>query len=169
MARTLKSAPDIHAVPAGLHPPSYTSWSSGCPAQCRDADSIVHRHEVGSPLPQGPRSCPSHAVSSHHHLIDPMRPTRGHIAISPHGGLFTMPSLCGTSGSGLSLYRPLRPRGVRASYSNFTMPTWVFAKSSLARHSQYSRNPLHAGAQFRGFTGSQLLRPVGLHVFPRRI
>jgi hypothetical protein len=61
MARTLKSAPDIHAVPAGLHPPSYTSWSSGCPAQCRDADSIVHRHEVGSPLPQGssllPESC----------------------------------------------------------------------------------------------------------------
>jgi hypothetical protein len=97
MARTLKSAPDIHAVPAGLHPPSYTSWSSGCPAQCRDADSIVHRHEVGSPLPQGPRSCPSHAVSSHHHLIDPMRPTRGHIAISPHGGLFTMPSLCGSA------------------------------------------------------------------------
>src|SRR5258708_14316749 len=37
--------------------------------------------------PRGPRSCPSYVVSSRHHLIDPIRPTRGHIAISPHGGL----------------------------------------------------------------------------------
>src|SRR5713226_6278383 len=32
---------------------SCTSWSNANPAQCRVADSIVHRHEVGSPLPQG--------------------------------------------------------------------------------------------------------------------
>ena len=31
--------------------------------------------------PRGPRSCPSYVVSSRHHLIDPIRPTRGHIAI----------------------------------------------------------------------------------------
>jgi hypothetical protein len=37
--------------------------------------------------PRGPRSCPSYVVSSRHHLIDLMHPTRGHIAISPHGGL----------------------------------------------------------------------------------
>ena len=27
------------------------------------------------------------------HLVDPIRPTRRHIAISPHGGLYVMPSL----------------------------------------------------------------------------
>ena len=36
--------------PVCVHP-SCTSWSNGCPALCRDADSIVHRHEVESPLP----------------------------------------------------------------------------------------------------------------------
>jgi hypothetical protein len=44
-------------------------------------------------------------------LIGPMRPTRRHIAISPLGGLYAMPSLCGSawrpaSGSGLSLTIP---------------------------------------------------------------
>ena len=47
--------------------------------------------------PRGPRSCPSYAVSDRHHLIDPIRPTREHIAISPHGGLYAMPSLCGSA------------------------------------------------------------------------
>src|SRR5262249_53155568 len=31
--------------------------------------------------------------------IGPIRPTRGHIAISPHGGLYAMPSLCGSAGA----------------------------------------------------------------------
>jgi hypothetical protein len=47
--------------------------------------------------PRGPRSDPSYAVSSRPHLIDPIRPTREHIAISPHGGLYAMPSLCGSA------------------------------------------------------------------------
>ena len=29
------------------------------------------------------------------YLIDPIRPTRRHIATLPHGGLYAMPSLCG--------------------------------------------------------------------------
>jgi hypothetical protein len=36
-------------------------------------------------------------VPVRHHLVDPIRPTRGHTAISPHGGLYAMPSLCGTA------------------------------------------------------------------------
>jgi DNA topoisomerase IA len=32
-----------------------------------------------------------------HHLIGPIRPTRRHIAISPQGGLYAMPSLCGSA------------------------------------------------------------------------
>jgi hypothetical protein len=47
--------------------------------------------------PRGPRSDPSYAVSSRHHLIDPIRPTREHIAISLHGSLYAMPSLCGSA------------------------------------------------------------------------
>ena len=31
------------------------------------------------------------------HLVDPIRPARRHIAISPHGGLYAMPSLCGSA------------------------------------------------------------------------
>src|SRR3981189_1789393 len=45
----------------------------------------------------------------------------------------------------------------------------VFAASYPARHSQTPRNPFHAGAHFRGFTGLQLLRPVSLLASPRRI
>jgi len=43
--------------------------------------------------PRGPRSGPGYSVPVRHHLIGPIRPTRGHIAISPHGGLYAMPSL----------------------------------------------------------------------------
>ena len=60
--------------------------------------SIVRRLGGGVVLrPRGPRSCPSYAVSNGHHLVDPIRPTRGHIATSPHGGLYAMPSLCGSA------------------------------------------------------------------------
>jgi hypothetical protein len=45
----------------------------------------------------GPRSGSSFAVSIHHHLIDPIRPTRRHITISSHGDLYVMPSLCGSA------------------------------------------------------------------------
>jgi hypothetical protein len=45
----------------------------------------------------GPRSGPGCSVPVRHHLIGPIRPTRGHIAISPHSGLYAMPSLCGSA------------------------------------------------------------------------
>ena len=38
----------------------------------------------------------------------------------------------------------------------------AFAKVALARRSQNSHDPFRVGAPFRGFTGSHLLRPVGL-------
>ncbi len=44
--------------------------------------------------PRGPRSGPGYAVPVHHHLIGPIRPTRGHIPTSPTSGLYEMPSLC---------------------------------------------------------------------------
>jgi hypothetical protein len=46
------------------------------------------------PYPRGPRSGPGYSVPVHHHLIGPIRPTRGHIPTSPSHGLYEMPSLC---------------------------------------------------------------------------
>ena len=58
----------------------------------------MHRHAVEySTYPRGPRSGPGCSVPVRRHLIGPIRPTRGHIAISPHSGLFAMPSLCGSA------------------------------------------------------------------------
>jgi hypothetical protein len=48
-------------------------------------------------FPRGPRSGPGCSVPVRHHLIGPIRPTRRHIAISPHSGLYVMPSLCGSA------------------------------------------------------------------------
>jgi len=42
----------------------------------------------------------------------------------------------------------------------------VFAKYTLARHSQYPHNPFHVGYLFRGYAGSQLLRPARLLASP---
>ena len=44
--------------------------------------------------PRGSRSGPGYAVPVHHHLVSPIRPTRGHTPTSPLGGLYEMPSLC---------------------------------------------------------------------------
>src|SRR5262252_369046 len=87
------------------HTPSDVRFSSALraprgrsddPALCRAADSIAHHH--GGLLllrPRGPRSGPGYSVPVRHHLIDPIRPSRRHTAISPHGGLYAVPSLCG--------------------------------------------------------------------------
>ncbi len=79
--------------------------------------------------PRGPRSGPGYHVPVRLHLLDPIRPTHGHTAISPHGGLYAMPSLCGSAEATRAWFRafadhsvltcrPLRPRGVRHCYSS---------------------------------------------------
>ena len=68
------------------------------PVLRRVEDSIRHRHGGRLPhRPRGPRSGPGCSVPVRHHLIGPIRPTRGRIPISPHGGLYAMPSLCGSA------------------------------------------------------------------------
>jgi hypothetical protein len=50
---------------------------------------------AASPLyPRGPRSGPGCIVPVHRHLIDPIRPTRGHSALSLLCSLYALPSLC---------------------------------------------------------------------------
>src|SRR5258708_39997330 len=85
----------------GLRPPFVHFVATSLnPALCRAERSIAHRRGGWVVLhPRGPRSGSSYAVSDRHLLIDPIRPTREHIAISPHGGLYAMPSLCGSSES----------------------------------------------------------------------
>jgi len=58
--------------------------------------------------------------------------------------------------------RPLRPRGVRHRYPEYSVPTLAFADWPPAQHSRHSRNPFHAGGRFRGFTGSLPLQPARL-------
>ena len=85
--------------------------------------------------PRGPRSGPGYSVPNRHHLIGPIRPTRRHIAISPHGGLYAMPSLCGSAEATREWFRaftahsflacrPLRPRGVRHRYPDIRCRHW---------------------------------------------
>jgi len=92
------------------------------------AGSIAHRHEAEcSAYPRGPRSGPGCSVPVRHHLIGPIRPTRGHIAISPPCGLYAVPSLCGSAQATREWFRaftahsflacrPLQPREVWHRY-----------------------------------------------------
>ena len=79
--------------------PSCSPWQHWSPLR-------VGGHLLGGALPcerhaslysRGPRSSPGFAVPVHHHLIGPIRPTRGHPTTSPHGGLYAGPSLCGSA------------------------------------------------------------------------
>src|SRR3954471_12819016 len=71
---------------------------SGCPVLRRAADRTMHRHGGWVALrPRGPRSGPGYAVPVRPRLTGPIRPTRRHIATSPQGGLYAMPSLCGSA------------------------------------------------------------------------
>jgi hypothetical protein len=44
--------------------------------------------------------------------FDPIRPTHGHTAISPHGGLFAMPSLCGSASATREWFRAFTAQSV---------------------------------------------------------
>ena len=96
----------------------------------------MHRHGGWVVLrPRVPRSGPGYSVPNRHHLIGPIRPTRRHIAISPHGGLYAMPSLCGSAEATREWFRaftahsflacrPLQPRGVRHRYPGLRCRHW---------------------------------------------
>jgi hypothetical protein len=65
------------------------------PARCQGGCALSTSVRADLPLyPRGPRSGPGYAVPVHPRLSGPIRPTRGHISISPSRGLYQMPSLC---------------------------------------------------------------------------
>ena len=86
------------ADPVCLHP-SCSPQQHGVSVQCRSppAQWSTAMRATYIALLQGPRSGPGYVVLAHHHLIDPIRPSRRHTAISPHGGLYAVPSLCGSA------------------------------------------------------------------------
>jgi hypothetical protein len=123
--------------------------------------------------PRGPRSDPGSSVPVHPRLIGPIRPTRWHIQISPHCGLYQMPSRCTLRlgdlrvvprfrGPSFLTCRPLRPRGDRHRF----VPDMRF-RHRLRHVMSGSALPsilLSASrrADFSGLPGSLLLRPVKL-------
>ena len=82
---SLKPAPGIRRWTPGLHLPfAHLIVKFGCPVLCRADDSSMRRLGVGVRLrPRGSRSDPGSSVPGHQRLFSPIRPTRGHIAISP--------------------------------------------------------------------------------------
>ena len=159
---------------SGLHPPFvHLVVTTVVPHSVGPQTRLRTALEVITPPPRSPRSGPGYSVPVRHHLIGPIRPTRGHTAISPHGGLYAMPSLCGSAEATREWFRafaahsfltcrPLRPRGVPSSHC----PT-SRCRHGLRRILTGSTLPSipqsdSRGAQFRGFSGSHLLRPVGL-------
>lgn len=66
--------------------PSCTSLPVAPYPRSKSRGAVPWYTTVQRPLPlypRGPRSGPGYAVPVHHHLVDPMRPTRQHIPISP--------------------------------------------------------------------------------------
>ena len=108
-------------------------------------------------------------VPGRHHLIDAIRPTRRHIAISPHCGLYAMPSLCGSAEATRKCFRAfaarsfltcrrLRPRGVQTSPCPISRCRrglrHGLAGSTLPKLPQSDSR----GRSISGLTGSPLLR-----------
>ena len=133
--------------------PDWTSRSVPGPA-IRWHTTVQGNH--GFLYPRGPRSGPGYSVPTHHRLTDPMRPTHGHILISPQCSLYKMPSLCGSASAtrewfrafticSFSTCRPLRPRRVHRLLPS-SMPTALaFTQLRRVRH---SRRWIFRGCQF---------------------
>src|SRR3954454_1922273 len=95
----LKPAPGIHLLTLGLPSPFvHLGVTAVAPYCAGPLTMMMHRHGGWVALrPRGPRSGPGYAVPVRPRLTGPIRPTRRHIATSPQGGLYAMPSLCGSA------------------------------------------------------------------------
>src|SRR4051795_7756524 len=95
----LKPAPGIRLLTAGL-PSPFVHLRVGAVAPYCAGPLTMMMHRPGGWValrPRGPRSGPGYAVPVRPRLTGPIRPTRRHIATSPQGGLYAMPSLCGSA------------------------------------------------------------------------
>ena len=128
---------------------------------------VLHRHAVGSPTyPRGPRSGWFY-YPNHHHLICPSAPLAGTSRLRRTAAYMRCLSCAGAprppaSGSGLSLSipswhaTPYDPGEFDDDKFQGSNVDGAFGAKPASRHSHSSRNPLHAGHQFRGFHGSPI-------------
>ena len=142
--------------PVCVHP-SYTSWSNVIPHSVGSLTRSCTAIKWDYHFPRGPRSCSSYVVSSRHHLIEPIRPTHGHIAISPRGGLYAMSSLCGSAEATREWFRAFAAHSFLTMPSSSTpgssnihrfqprMSTLAFTECRPARHSQDCRKSVSRG------------------------
>ena len=89
--------------------------------------------------------------------------TRRHSATSPHGGLYALPSLCGSALATREWFRafvdcsfltcrPLRPRRAHQCYvPSDPLTAAAFAHLRRARHSRFPPQSERVGPSFRGF------------------
>src|SRR3954468_19408042 len=95
----LKPAPGMHLLALGLPSPFVHLRVGAVVPYCAGPPTMM-MHRLGGWValrPRGPRSGPGYAVPVRPRLTGPIRPTRRHIATSPQGGLYAMPSLCGSA------------------------------------------------------------------------
>jgi hypothetical protein len=124
-------------------------------------------------LPQGSSLRPGFYSPGHHHLIDPIRPTRRLVTISLPGRLYATSLLCRvnwpklmTSGSRLSLPFPLdmppstTPGSSVSQWSSLATPTWAFALAERDSALPSSLQSASRRPEFSGLPGSLLLQPV---------
>jgi hypothetical protein len=125
---SLKSAPDMRVATAGLHPPFvHSAARAGSPflpgPQARSCTAMkwLAPHPQGPPLETG-LFCPGPSSLNRPH------PPHAATAISPHGGLYAMPSLCGSAEATRARFRAF------AAYSFLTCRPLRLPGSSTSRH-----------------------------------
>src|SRR5215831_20574367 len=123
----LKPAPGIRCLSSSLHPPFVHLVATTVVPHCVGPRTRLRTALEGyySSAPRGPCSGSGYSVPVRHHLIDPIRPTLRHTAISPHGGLYAMPSLCGSASATPEWFRAF------AAHSVLTPPSLTSGSSII--------------------------------------
>ena len=174
----LKPAPGIRCRTPGLSAPFvHLVADIGCPVLSRAMDPIVHRHAVDTHLPQGP------SLRSRLYCPGPSSLSRPHAPHSQaHRNFTAQRFICGAFAVRERLGDPRADPSFRCIFlpdmppsttpgsptpisSRAAVSTLAFVVGIPPRHSQYPRNPFHAGGNFRGFlvhtfaTACQFARP----------
>ena len=90
-----QAAPTCRALSVCVLPSCPPLAAFGSPLCVEERHALRHCHASGrAALPQGSSLQRSYSVPRHHRLFDPIRPTRGHSAISLLSNLYALPSLC---------------------------------------------------------------------------
>ena len=126
---TLNATPSRRSVAAG----DFKEPATG--ANTRPGTFSVSRNFAGESPKGSGSSYPTAPGALARVRVILSRSTRRHIAISPHGSLYAMPSLCGSAEATREWFRaftahsflacrPLRPRGVRHRYPEIRCRHW---------------------------------------------